>query len=319
MELAGELIGLEYLKGAFHEFLGGRSPAVELVFQAEALILGGAEVMVGQQLHQSDGVAQLLAEFCGGVHILLAVVQAGDNRIAYLQLAAVCGNEAGVFQYLLVGYADQLLVLIGVHVLDVVEEKVHIGDDFGEVLGAGKAGGIQTDVDAAVLQSLGQVVCKVELAHGLAAGDGDAAAVLEEHSVLDNAVIYLIDGGVPAGGVYGAVHADVNALEAFIALGVVHADLGDKAGAVKSVFWLANGYGALLAGVHTEISANLHAQALYGQKAYLKLMLLRLGTVAPEAAERAALGVNSGADTGAVVYRISLYIIYAAGYVFIFQ
>ena len=93
-------------------------------------------------------------------------------------------QEPGVVQDQPVGHAGEHFVAVGVHVLEVVQEQVHQGQDLQELLRPGKARGVQADMYAAVLQPAAEVQGEGELAHSLPAGNGDAAPVFKKGHVL---------------------------------------------------------------------------------------------------------------------------------------
>ena len=182
---------------------------------------------------------------------------------------------------------------LGVHVLYVVEVEIRAFHRVDDDAPAHEAAGVERPVIAGPPAGVQRLEEKFRLHEGLAAGEGDAAAVAEEYLVLVELRHQLFDGVTPAAKFARLGRADVAAFAAAVAEAVVRneraAACGDRS-------------------VRTAPDAGAAADALFAAEEHRRHHRLALGIMAPPAGERASFEMHRGARAGAVVYRIFFYV-----------
>ena len=163
-------------------------------------------------------VGQRLGEARDGGDLGGGIVKAGDHGHADHQVVSILGDPAGVVQDLLVGLARVLLVLGGVHVLDIHHDVVDVGDQAGHHVPLGKGRGLDGGAKSPIVAGAEDGLGKLGLSHRLTARQGDAAArTAVVDLVLHKLLHEVADGYVLPHRFGGAVHGQL--LE-FILLGL---------------------------------------------------------------------------------------------------
>ena len=189
----------------------------EGVLTPQTRVLVGSQSVVGKQVQLAD-VGQRFCEPRDGGDLFRRIVEAGDHGHADDQVARVLGDPAGVVQNLLVGLTRVLLVLGGVHVLDVHHDVVDVGDQTGHHVSLGKGRGLDGGVEAPIVAGAEDGLGELGLGHSLTARQGDATprtAVV--YLVLDELLHEIADRNVLTHRLGGAVHGQL--LE-FVLLGL---------------------------------------------------------------------------------------------------
>ena len=201
----------------------------------------------------------------------------------------------------------------GIHILQIVQEQIGIGQDGLDGGPGSKARGVNGRVDALRLALLEDLQQKLVLAQALTAGDGHAAAgALEEGHVPSDALHNLFQSVVRAAHVQSLGGADLGALAAVVAVGAVRVHQGDLLIALQVQLFLA-GLDAVMGTYVQTVAAFLDAHALDLHPVELRGECLGLGAVAPEAVQGAALHKQGQPDAGAVVYGKALHIVKLTG------
>lgn len=162
------------------------------------VILGGRERVVVEQLVSDRWVEPGDVRRDPG-DVVLAVGDAGNQRRAHRHVgAALAGQERRqVGEDAVVRCADVATVGVVVDQLAVGEHVVGVGEGLREELGAHVQRGLDSCVHARLLQRLQQGGGEVRQEQGLAAGQRDAAALAEEHTVALGDADQLRDGIAP--------------------------------------------------------------------------------------------------------------------------
>ena len=219
-----------------------------------------------------------------------------------MEFTARLGNALCIFVNKLCGHANNLAMYIAVHMLEVEEIEIGVGQGLLHNLPLGIASSIQRCADALFLQALEHCNGELGLAKSLTAGDCDAATGELIKALVSQSLFHdLIHGVFLPADIEGVGVADLGAFTAVTAEVALDMDI------LNGLLGLAvDAHGALLegamgAGLDTTRLACLGADAPHTDPAELGIKSLRLGAVAPGTAERAALEKYGGTDTGTIL------------------